>query len=71
MISSKHFQISKVRTSPKEPENLIFLNAEEENFLPLCDMYLNMEDEGEPVRSISAFDEVNWSEIIGIKSKIF
>jgi len=52
------FQISKVRTSPKDPENKMFLNAEEENFIPLCDMYLSMEDEGEPIKTISAFDEV-------------
>jgi len=36
----------------------MFLNAEEENLIPLCDMYLSMEDEGEPIKTISAFDEV-------------
>lgn len=53
--------VSKIMTPPNDERNLLFSNAEEEIFLPECDLVLTITEDGESSR---AFSTINQEEML-------
>ena len=53
-----NFQVSKIMTTPGDERNLMFTNAEEEVFLPECDLVLTISEDGETSRAFSTLNQV-------------
>jgi hypothetical protein len=45
-------------TPPNDERNLLFSNAEEEIFLPECDLVLTITEDGESSRAFSTINQV-------------
>jgi hypothetical protein len=51
-------------TPPNDERNLLFSNAEEEIFLPECDLVLTITEDGESSRAFSTINQVPFVQII-------